>query len=31
MHIGDGIDFWNKGRAAAVEWQGTKLECSEAE
>jgi membrane-bound inhibitor of C-type lysozyme len=30
-YVGDDITFWNKGRDAAVEWQGTKLECSEAE
>ena len=30
-YLGDDITFWNKGRDAAVEWQGTKLECSEAE
>jgi membrane-bound inhibitor of C-type lysozyme len=29
-YLGDDITFWNKGRDAAVEWQGTKLECSEA-
>jgi len=27
---GDGIEFWNKGRDAAVEWRGQKLQCSEA-
>ncbi|MEM7023609.1 MAG: MliC family protein [Pseudomonadota bacterium] len=27
-YVGDGIEFWNKGRDAMVEWQGTKLECS---
>ena len=30
-YVGDDITFWNKGRDAAVEWQGTSLECSEAE
>jgi membrane-bound inhibitor of C-type lysozyme len=30
-YVGDDITFWNKGRDAAVEWQGTKLECSEAD
>jgi len=30
-YVGDDITFWNKGRDATVEWQGTKLECSEAE
>ena len=30
-YVGDGIEFWNKGRDAAVAWQGTKLECSTAE
>ena len=30
-YVGDDITFWNKGRDAAVEWQGTKLECSEVE
>jgi membrane-bound inhibitor of C-type lysozyme len=30
-YVGDDIEFWNKGRDAAVEWQGTKLECSTAE
>jgi membrane-bound inhibitor of C-type lysozyme len=29
-YVGDDIEFWNKGNDAAVEWQGTKLECSEA-
>jgi membrane-bound inhibitor of C-type lysozyme len=30
-YVGDDIVFWNKGRDAAVEWQGAKLECSEAQ
>ena len=30
-YVGDGIEFWNKGDDAMVEWQGTKLECSTAE
>jgi len=30
-YLGDDITFWNKGRDAAVDWQGTKLECSTAE
>jgi membrane-bound inhibitor of C-type lysozyme len=30
-YLGDDIEFWNKGRDAAVEWQGTKLACSEAQ
>ena len=30
-YVGNDITFWNKGRDAAVEWQGTKLECSTAE
>src|SRR5919106_2547441 len=30
-YLGDGIEFWNKGNDAAVEWQGTKLACSTAE
>jgi membrane-bound inhibitor of C-type lysozyme len=29
-YVGDDITFWNKGRDAAVDWQGRKLECSEA-
>ena len=29
-YVGDGIEFWNKGSDAMVEWQGPKLECSEA-
>jgi membrane-bound inhibitor of C-type lysozyme len=29
-YVGDDISFWNKGRDAAVEWQGQKLECSTA-
>jgi membrane-bound inhibitor of C-type lysozyme len=30
-YVGDDITFWNKGRDAAVEWQGMRLACSEAE
>jgi membrane-bound inhibitor of C-type lysozyme len=30
-YLGEGIEFWNKGRDAAVDWQGRKLSCSEAE
>jgi membrane-bound inhibitor of C-type lysozyme len=30
-YFGDGIEFWNKGNDAMVDWQGQKLECSEAE
>jgi membrane-bound inhibitor of C-type lysozyme len=30
-YVGDDITFWNKGRDAAVEWQGAKLQCSEAQ
>jgi membrane-bound inhibitor of C-type lysozyme len=30
-YVGDDITFWNKGRDAMVEWQGTKLACGEAE
>jgi membrane-bound inhibitor of C-type lysozyme len=30
-YVGDGIEFWNKGDDAMVEWQGTKLECSTAQ
>jgi membrane-bound inhibitor of C-type lysozyme len=30
-YLGDGIEFWNKGRDAAVDWQGQKFSCSEAE
>jgi len=30
-YLGDDIEFWNKGRNATVDWQGTKLACSEAE
>jgi membrane-bound inhibitor of C-type lysozyme len=30
-YLGDDIEFWTKGNAAAVEWQGTKLDCSTAE
>jgi membrane-bound inhibitor of C-type lysozyme len=30
-YVGDGIEFWNKGGDAMVEWQGTKLECSTAQ
>ena len=29
--VGDGIEFWNKGDDAMVEWQGQKLECSTAD
>ncbi|MGH6920060.1 MAG: MliC family protein, partial [Geminicoccaceae bacterium] len=29
-YVGDNITFWNKGRDAAVEWQGAKLACSTA-
>ena len=30
-YVGDDITFWNKGRDAAVEWQGARVECSTAE
>jgi membrane-bound inhibitor of C-type lysozyme len=30
-YLGDNIEFWNKGRDAAVDWQGQKLSCSTAE
>jgi membrane-bound inhibitor of C-type lysozyme len=30
-YLGDGIEFWNKGRDAMVDWQGQKLSCSAAE
>ncbi len=30
-YVGDGIEFWNKGDNAMVEWQGQKLECSTAQ
>jgi membrane-bound inhibitor of C-type lysozyme len=30
-YVGEGIEFWNKGNDAAVEWQGTKFECSTVE
>jgi membrane-bound inhibitor of C-type lysozyme len=30
-YLGDGVEFWNKGNDAAVDWQGTKLECSTTE
>jgi membrane-bound inhibitor of C-type lysozyme len=30
-YFGDGIEFWNKGNDAMVDWQGQKLSCSEAE
>ena len=30
-YVGNGIEFWNKGDDAMVEWQGTKLECSTGE
>ena len=30
-YVGDGIEFWNKGRDAMVDWQGTRFSCSEAE
>lgn len=29
-YVGNGIEFWNKGNDAAVDWQGTMLECSTA-
>jgi membrane-bound inhibitor of C-type lysozyme len=29
-YLGDAIEFWNKGRAATVDWQGTQLACSTA-
>jgi membrane-bound inhibitor of C-type lysozyme len=28
-YVSDGIEFWNKGNDAMVDWQGTKVECSE--
>jgi membrane-bound inhibitor of C-type lysozyme len=28
-YVGDDIEFWSKGRDAMVDWQGTKLKCSE--
>jgi membrane-bound inhibitor of C-type lysozyme len=30
-YVGEGIEFWNKGRDAMVEWQGQTLSCSTAE
>jgi membrane-bound inhibitor of C-type lysozyme len=30
-YLGDDIEFWNKGNDAAVDWQGTKFECSAAQ
>jgi membrane-bound inhibitor of C-type lysozyme len=30
-YVGDGIEFWNKGDDAMVDWQGRKFSCSEAE
>ena len=30
-YLGDDIEFWNKGNDAAVDWQGQKLACSEAQ
>ena len=30
-YVGDDITFWNKGRDAMVDWQGTRLDCSTAE
>jgi membrane-bound inhibitor of C-type lysozyme len=29
-YVGDGIEFWNKGNDAMVDWQGISLECSTA-
>jgi hypothetical protein len=28
--VGDGIEFWNKGNDAVVDWQGQKFSCSTA-
>lgn len=30
-YVGADVSFWNKGRDAAVEWHGQKLECATAE
>jgi membrane-bound inhibitor of C-type lysozyme len=30
-YLGDGIEFWNKGNDAMVDWQGQKFSCSTAE
>jgi membrane-bound inhibitor of C-type lysozyme len=30
-YLGAGIEFWNKGNDAMVDWQGQKFSCSEAE
>jgi membrane-bound inhibitor of C-type lysozyme len=30
-YLGDGIEFWNKGNDAMVDWQGTKFSCSTTE
>lgn len=27
-YLGAGIEFWNKGNDAAVDWRGQKLQCS---
>ena len=27
-YLGDDVEFWNKGRDATVNWQGTSLQCS---
>jgi membrane-bound inhibitor of C-type lysozyme len=30
-YLGDGIEFWSKGRDAMVDWRGQKFSCSEAD
>jgi len=30
-YLGDGIEFWNKGNDAMVDWQGAKLSCGTAD
>ena len=30
-YLGDGIEFWNKGNDAMVDWQGQKFSCSTTE
>jgi membrane-bound inhibitor of C-type lysozyme len=30
-YVGDHVEFWNKGRDATVDWQGSRLECSTAD
>jgi membrane-bound inhibitor of C-type lysozyme len=30
-YVGEGIEFWNKGRNSMVEWKGQTLSCSTAE